>query len=244
MKTNPCLVPPSVVAPRFLALVIFGLAVLAPSPAAEPGKAGYQVMVEVKVGENGRPLESKIISSEDNTVEGVLDELAAGLAGRIKLEPKFKDGKPVAYAIRAPFFFPVPDDEGAASETLPKPAVTQAVQPVYPEALAAKGEVGGAIFELKVDADGALTDLRCLRSSHPEFAAAAEAAIRQWRFRAATDQGGPVASRCHIAVSFATSKLQPRYLWRVAPRPKLGAYQVVHPITATFPTDEGPQPAK
>ena len=214
---------------------------MVPLKAAETGDAGYHIQVEVKVGEDGKPVESKIISSEDNTAEGVLNDLAAGLAAHIKLEPKFKDGKPVAYVVRAPFFFPVPDDEGAASESLPKPAVTQAVQPVYPEALAAKGEVGGAVFELNIGADGALAGLRCLRSSHPEFAEAAEAAIRQWRFRAATNQGGAVASRCRVAVSFATSQLQPRYIWRVAPRPKLGAYQVVHPIAVVVPAGETPK---
>lgn len=201
--------------------------------AAEPG--GYRIVVEQKVGMDGRPLEARIVSSEDNTAEGLLDQLAVGLAAHMKLEPKLKDGKPTAYVIRAPFVFPVPDDEGAESDNQPKPAVEYAIQPVYPEELAAKGIVGGAVFELEVGLDGALHSLRCLRSSHPEFAAAAEAALRQWRFHAASKQGMPVASRCRLSFSFATSEHQPSYIWRVAPRPRLGAFQVVHPVASAAP---------
>jgi TonB family protein len=99
-------------------------------------------------------------------------------------------------------------------------------QPVYPEELAQAGVVGGAIIEVIVGVDGAISKATVLRSSHPEFANAAHAAVLQWRGTPAKKDGVPVESRWRIAVNFSVDGKEADWKWRVAPRPSLGSFTV------------------
>ncbi len=213
----------------FIALLSLGLGrplLAADSPA--PAKPGYTVLLEMKVDEKGAVEDAKIISSDDTTPDHVLDLLAFAQARAMKLPVHQQDGHPVKYTARAPVLFPVEGDQGPEANQVPKPSVHSAVRPVYPAALAAKGEVGGVILGFVVDAKGNVGQLQVLSSSHPEFAQAAVEAVKQWVFTPAAMNGSPYESRWHMAVSFMTDVKAPEWKWRFAPRPSLGNYTALY----------------
>lgn len=228
------------------ATVSFGLcqALSAAEKPADP-KNGYKVVLEMKVSDAGVVEDAKVITSDDTTVEHVLDRMAFEAAKAAKLPPRLKDGKAVSYTARAPFVFAVEDDEGPAANNAPKPSIHSAVQPVYPADLAAKGEVGGAILELVISAEGTISNLKVLRSSDPALEAATTTAVKQWLFIPAKKDGVPVESRWRIAVSFETDVLRADWKWRFPPRPSLGSYTVVHrtlPDSPATPAGKAAEP--
>ncbi len=236
-------------------LIILALGLSRPVAAADQSatpKPGYTVILEMKVDENGAVTDAHVVTSEDATFDHALDRIAFEQAKAMKLPVHQQDGHPAKYTARAPFVFPVEGDEGPESNKGPKPKIHSAMQPVYPAALAAKGEVGGVILELVVDASGKVTSLQVLRSSAPEFAAATEAAVKQWVFAPAELNGAPVESRFRMAVSFITDVNVPDWKWRFAPRPSIGNYTVLYrteplslPATdPTRPVTPAPAPAK
>lgn len=213
--------------PRLLFLSLFAFGLVA-AQAQTPVAPGFKVMVEITFDEKGNAEDGKVVNSDDPTGARTLEEIALNLAAQVKQPPRLdKEGKPVKFKARAPFNFPVEDDEGAAANNAPKPALKQAQQPVYPEDLAAAGTVGGAILELIIGADGAVRKVTVLRSSQPEFANSAAAAVRQWQFAPAQKDGVAVESRWRIAVNYSVDGKEADWKWRVAPRPSLGSFTAV-----------------
>lgn len=216
-----------------LTLCTFGFSLQAAesAPAATPDdhKNGYTVTVQVKVSAKGEPENVKVVSSDDPNVGDVLTKMAVAMAMKLKLPPRAKNGAPAEYTARVPFFFPIEDDEGAAANDLPKPKLKEAVQPVYPLDLRDRGEVGGVVLELVVDAEGKLTRLTTLRASHPEFEAAAVEAVKKWTFAPAQKDGKPVESRSRLAIVFENETSMADLKWRIPPRPSLGSFTVVRP---------------
>lgn len=233
---------------QLLSVTAFALGVCLSSFAEEKTatpKNGYKVDLELAVNESGGVDDAKVVSSDDTSVDHILELTAMDSVRKLKLPPRMKDGKPVKFTARAPFVFTIDDDEGPEANNAPKPTIRSAVQPVYPADLAAKGEVGGVILELMISAEGDISSIKVLRSSNPEFEQAATAAVKQWVFNAAQKDGGWVESRWRIAVAFETDVLRADWKWRFAPRPSLGSYSVVH---RTLPDDpvpaEAPAPPK
>jgi TonB family protein len=218
---KPCLI-------LLLSLFVSSLVVRAQAPAPAPANPGFKVMVEITFDEQGNAEDGKVVDSEDPSGARVLDQIAMALAAKVKQPPRLdKEGKPMKFKARAPFNFPVEGDEGPAANNAPKPSLRAAPQPIYPEALAAAGEVGGAIIELIIGADGTVKNAAVLRSSHPEFANAAHAAVRQWQFTPAQKDGVAVESRWRVAVNFSVDGKESDWVWRVAPRPSLGSFTAV-----------------
>ena len=221
--------------PLWLRLVLpiacFGAVSVHAADEPDKSKHGYTVTVDMKMNEEGEAESVKMVSTEDTSAGQVLDKMALAMASKTKMPPRLKDGKPVKFTLRAPFFFPIDDDEGAAAnkEPMPHPRKESAVMPVYPPALREAGVVGGAVLELHVDAAGKLTDVKTMRASHPEFEASAVEAIKKWSFAPAQKDGSPVASRTRIAVVYETSEKMADLKWRVAPRPALGSFVVIRP---------------
>jgi TonB family protein len=214
--------------PRFLLLLLLALSLTTAQAAQKPSVTGHRVVVEITFDEEGVSEGAKVIESDDPSAVQLLNQIAIRLAQEVKQAPRTdKDGKPKKFKARAPFDFPVEGDEGPEANNAPKPSIRQAVQPVYPEALAAAGEVGGAILELVVAADGSVSKATVLRSSHPEFANAAHAAVRQWQFTPAQKDGVAVDSRWRIAVNFSVDNKEADWMWRIAPRPSLGSFTAV-----------------
>jgi TonB family protein len=207
--------------------------------------SGYKVVVELTFDEQGMAEEAKIVESDDPTGVQLLNQIAIRLAEDVTQPPRTgKDGKPIKFKARAPFNFPVEDDEGPAANSAPKPALREAPLPVYPEALAAAGEVGGAILELAIGADGAVQSANLMRASHPEFGQAAQAAAAQWKFAPAQKDGVAVASRWRVAINFSVDGKEADWKWRIAPRPSLGSFTAVRPPLAAAPAPTEAAPAE
>ena len=223
---------------RLFLLPLFALALLA---GAAQAASGYKVMVEVTFDEQGIPEEAKIVESDDPTGVQLLNQIAIRLAEDIKQAPRTdKDGKQVKFKARAPFNFPIEGDEGPAANEAPKPAIRSVVQPVYPPGLAAAGEVGGAIIELIIGADGKVKSATVMRSSHPDFANAAFTAVQQWQFTPAQKDGVAVESRWRVAINFSVDGKEADWMWRVAPRPSLGSFTAVRPPAGLAPAPAAP----
>ncbi len=237
-RLTPCLVA--------LSLVLGWSNVSAQQNTAAPAtKPGYKVEVELKVKEDGVVEDARIVKTEDTSGDALLDRAALAGLLRHKMPVREKDGHPIAYTAIAPVVFPVPDDEGPESNNAPKPKIHNAPQIEYPPGLAEQGVVGGAILELVIGASGNVASAKVLRSSHPEFAQAAEEGVKKWAFIPAMKDGQPVESRWRIAVTFATDAQDADWPWRIAPRPSLGNYTVarrVTPASAPAPASAG-QPA-
>lgn len=198
-----------------------------PAALAAEKKQGYTVLTQIKVDEKGETTDVAVIESNDATTGKILEKLALAMAAKSDLPPREKNGKPAKYTVRAPFFFPIQDDEGPESDNGPKPKLKQAVQPVYPEKMWLDHQVGGAIFELVVDKEGKLTRVTPLRASHPEFQAAAQEALEKWEFSPAKDGDTPVESRVRLAIVFEDTDKMAEVQWRVPPRPMLGSWFVL-----------------
>jgi TonB family protein len=231
----------------FLSLLAFAFADGRSESAPVVTKPGYTVVLDVTFDEKGEAVEGKIYKSEDFMGEQILNQIAMKLAGKVKQEPRMKDGKPVQFIARIPFNFPVEDDEGAAANEAPKPKIHTAVKPDYPAELAKANQTGGAIVELIIGTDGNIKDARVMRASHPEFGQAALEAIHRWVFVPALKDNQPVESRWRLAMVFSINGEVPDWHWRVAPRPSLGEYVTARmtvpppaPAAATSPTPATP----
>jgi TonB family protein len=230
---------------RLLVLSCLALGLFAGRAPAAAAPSGYKVVVEISFDEQGQAEEAKIVETDDPTGVQLLNQIALRLAEEVTQPPrKDKEGKPVKFKARAPFNFPVEGDEGPAANNAPKPAARNVVQPVYPEALAAAGTVGGAILELHIGADGAVKQLTVLRSSHPDFANAAYAAVQQWQFTPAMKDGVAVESRWRLAVNFSVDGKEADWMWRIAPRPSLGSFTAVRAPVAPAPAAPAPADKK
>ena len=226
----------------FLGFSLHLAAVDAPASVAKPG---YNVMVEVTYNEEGVPEDAVVIKSDDMTGDQVLNQIAAHMCANLpKLKPVMKDGKAIKQKQRAPYFFPVEDDEGPAANNAPRPALRTGERPKIPEALASKGQNGGVILELNIGSFGNVQNVKVLRASHQEYADSAVAALKTWIFVPASKDGVNVESRWRIAIGFSVDGADVDWKWRLAPRPSLGGYTVVRPIAPAAGTapaaTEGP----
>ncbi|HVU17975.1 MAG TPA: energy transducer TonB [Candidatus Didemnitutus sp.] len=231
---------------RFSVLILLGAALGLALPASADSKPGYNVLLEVSVNDKGVAEDAKIVKSEDISGDHILDQLAVDQVRTRKFDLHMKEGKAVPYKARVPFVFPIEGDEGADSNLAPRPALhgSTQVQPVYPPDLAAKGEVGAAIIEITVGAEGEIKYTKVLRATEKAFADAAETAVKQWHFAAAQQGGQAVSSRWRMAIIFQTEEREPVWEWRIAPRPALGSYTVMHVMhPEALKKSETPAPA-
>ena len=226
---------------RFLSLPLFLLA--AATGLAQAVTPGYTVVTEITFDEQGAPESAAIVQSDDPTGDHYLEQMATNLSEKDKQEPRLKDGKPVKFKARRPFHFPVEGDLGlAANANRPKLRAGDHPIPKYPANLLAAGEIGGAIVELTISADGTVKSIRTLRASHPEFAQAAEAALGQWTFNPDTRVGAPAETHWNAAVGFTSGERALDLKWRLAPRPCIGGFVVGH-VAAPAAAPAGTPPA-
>lgn len=205
---------------------------------AQALKPGYMVVTEITFNEQGVPEEAKIVQSDDPTGDHFLEQLAINMSEQDKQPARLKDGKPVKFKARRPFSFPVEGDQGeAANASRPVLRAGNQVIPSYPESLATKGDIGGAIIELAIQADGKVQAVRALRSSHPEFAEAAMKALAQWVFNPDDRPGAPAVSHWRAAIGFTSDGRNLDWQWRLAPRPSLGGFIVGRAPPAAAPVE-------
>jgi TonB family protein len=215
-----------------------------PSPGPTPAPVpGYTVVTEITFNEQGVPESAAIVESDDPTGDHYLEQVVTSLSEKEqeKQPPHLKDGKPVKFKARRPFHFPVEGDQGlAANANRPKLSAGDHAIPKYPDSLTGTGEMGGAIVELTIRADGLVKSVRTLRASHPEFARAAEAALGQWTFNPDTRIGAPAETRWNVAIGFTSGGRELDLKWRLAPRPSIGGFIVGH----LPPAPPAPAPAQ
>ena len=83
------------------------------------------------------------------------------------------------------------------------PAKLVDVHPVYPESMRGAGLDGAVPMEALIGIDGRVTSVRVLSAQvHPEFAQAAETAVRQWVFSPTRLNGRPVEVRMVATIRF------------------------------------------
>jgi TonB family protein len=210
--------------------LLFGCSAALPAFAAVAPQvtSGYTVTVDIKLNEKGEAQSANLVNSGDGAAGEVLGKVALAMASKTKLPAQVNGHQTGPVTVRTPFFFAVKDDEGALADRAPKPTVKDAVQPIYPR-IFEKGVAGGAILEVVVGADGALTSVKTLRASNDEFARAATSAVKSWTFAPAQLNGRAVESRTRLAVAFDTKEEMAALEWRVAPRPQLASIVVSRP---------------
>ncbi|MGH9366863.1 MAG: energy transducer TonB [Thermoanaerobaculia bacterium] len=76
------------------------------------------------------------------------------------------------------------------------------VEPAYPEWARKARLEGTLILQAVIDTSGSVQELRVLKSAHPALDAAAEDAVRQWRYRPATLNGRVVSVYLTVTVQF------------------------------------------
>lgn len=234
---------------RLLALSCFALLVgfsrlLAANAPAAPAKPGHRVVLDLSIDEKGVSESAKVVESDDPTGDRILEQIALINAKNLTQPPKIQGGVAVKYTVRVPFDFPVEGDEGAAANLAPRPAVRTAVQPLFPDELAAKGINGGVILELNIGSYGNVENAKVIRATHKEYADSAVKAVKTWIFSPAFKDGRPVESRWRIAFSFSANATDIDWQWRVAPRPSLGSYTVVRAKVPPADAAKATPPAK
>jgi TonB family protein len=114
----------------------------------------------------------------------------------------------------APYLFVVvePDPPGEGPNAvrsreatgLTEPRLVEQVHPEYPEAARQARTSGVVVLDAVVATDGQVVDVRVIDSPAPSLAAAAMAAVRQWRFEPARRPNGePVKVLYAITIKFA-----------------------------------------
>jgi TonB family protein len=93
-----------------------------------------------------------------------------------------------------------------AARVNPKPVTV--VPPGYPESMAAELKAGTAVVEVEVGIDGRVHDPKLKSTDDPAFGEAALAAIQQWVFEPARNDGEPFAIRVSIPFQFKPSMTQ------------------------------------
>lgn len=86
------------------------------------------------------------------------------------------------------------------------PTIVHRVEPLYPPLLQRIGKRGVVQIECIISQNGSLTDIRVIHASHPLFADAALAAVKQWRFLPGSFEGRAVATRFNFRVNFEVQR--------------------------------------
>jgi len=83
------------------------------------------------------------------------------------------------------------------------PSPRRAIRPDYPKGARQRGEQGGVVLEIHVDADGAVSEAKVVVSSgFAELDEAAVKAAQKAKFRPAKSGGKPVASTARLKLDF------------------------------------------
>lgn len=211
---------------------------------AQAARPGYTVVTEISFNEQGVPEEAKVVQSDDPTGDHTLEQMAMNMSEQDKQTPRLKDGKPVKFKARRPFNFPVEGDQGeAANADRPVLHAGHQVLPVFPANAAVQTVMGGAIVQLVIREDGTVRSVTTLRASQPEFAQAAETALKQWVFNPRGGPGRPPESTWNIAIGFSKDGRPVDLKWRLAPRPSIGSFVVGRVMVPAAPATPAAAPA-
>ncbi len=102
---------------------------------------------------------------------------------------------------------PARDDENAGpvyrvGSGVTAPTLVEKKEPVYTERARAAGIEGTVVLEIIVELNGAVNDIRVLRSLASDLDAKAVECVHQWRFQPGQKDGKPVRVGATIEVTF------------------------------------------
>ncbi len=86
-------------------------------------------------------------------------------------------------------------DEDAGMEA---PEVAHKVDPRYPKEALKEGASGDVVLDAVIDSNGVVSNVNVIESPHASLSAAAENALRQWRFEPARDKSGQPIDVCFL----------------------------------------------
>ena len=87
------------------------------------------------------------------------------------------------------------------SDGVVEPTLTHKVDPTYPMQARTQHLSGKVVLSATIGNDGSITNLSVVSGS-PILAAAAQGAVRQWRYRPATLNGNPIVIQKQITILF------------------------------------------
>lgn len=94
--------------------------------------------------------------------------------------------------------------------TSTRPMAIDTPPPAYPAELACEGTGGQVLLMLTIGVEGKPTDARMLRSSGvPALDAAAQEAIRNWRFEPGKVNGRPQPAKINVPITFTPPAVRP-----------------------------------
>ena len=96
-----------------------------------------------------------------------------------------------------------------ASKVSQLPVPRFQARPQYPKKLRAAKTGGEALIEFIVDVNGDVRDARAVRATHPEFGAAAVAAVEKWKFKPGVYRGRVVPTRMMVPIIFTLNDEPP-----------------------------------
>ncbi len=191
-------------------------------PLALRGSGNDGVLVaDLLIDRSGAVKSIRIVESSHPHFE----QAAIDVLPKWRFAPGTVDGEPVESWIRQPIRFalvPPPFSLLSSSlvqgvrpyatevdEALPQaegaPAVKLAVAAVYPRELLLADVRGSAQVEALIDPRGRVVEVRTMQATHPDFGAAAKAAMESWRFFPARRAGAPAWVSLQRQVEFDVS---------------------------------------
>jgi len=90
------------------------------------------------------------------------------------------------------------------------PTRTKKTEPVYPQELVGERVEGEAVVQITVDPSGVPVEVQCTKASRPSFAAAAVAAVKEWRFSPGIKNGVPVSTILSVPINFTPPSAAPK----------------------------------
>ena len=133
--------------------------------------------------------------SDDAELKRLSDESVA-LQGRLQKVARAEQARAAAVA-------PVSGDVYDISKLDQTPRPKFQARPQYPLGLRRAGVGGEAVVDFIVDPNGDVQKAYAIRSTHKEFAAAAVAAVSQWKFRPGRKGGQNLPTHMQVPIVFS-----------------------------------------
>jgi TonB family protein len=134
------------------------------------------------------------LRAEAAALKAQRDALAEA-SGRLPLKPTAE--RPPRTTLSGPVY--------DISKVSPTPVAKSQVRPRYPADMRQAGVKGEVVVDFIVDFKGDVHDPYALRSSRPEFEAAAVEAVGQWKFAPGQKDGKTVNTRVQVPIVFTMS---------------------------------------
>jgi TonB family protein len=162
-------------------------------PPVEPGRYGFELRL---IGFRSLRHEVELRSARDwdraiTLQVGEVVETVSVQATRVDAAPATTPQMPTPHLVRV-------------GGNLKAPTKLRHVNPVYPDSMREAGREGQVWIDAIIGSDGLVQAVRVMGAHvHPDFAAAALEAVRQWQFTPTLLNGAPVEVRMTVTVDFS-----------------------------------------